>query len=43
MQPLLADFGIPVPGEALLIPAAIFAGSGHMRIAVARPCGNVAR
>jgi membrane protein DedA with SNARE-associated domain len=30
---LLEDFGVPVPGEALLIAAAVFAGSGHMNIA----------
>jgi membrane protein DedA with SNARE-associated domain len=31
---LLEDFGVPVPGEALLIAAAVFAGSGQMNIAV---------
>jgi membrane protein DedA with SNARE-associated domain len=31
---LLEDFGVPVPGETILIAAAIFAGSGHMNIAV---------
>ena len=31
---LLEDFGVPVPGETLLIAAAVFAGSGHMNIAV---------
>jgi membrane protein DedA with SNARE-associated domain len=31
---LLEDFGVPVPGEAILIAAAIFAGSGHMNIAL---------
>jgi membrane protein DedA with SNARE-associated domain len=31
---LLEDFGVPVPGEALLIAAAVFAGSGHMNIAL---------
>ena len=31
---LLEDFGVPVPGEALLIAAAVSAGSGHMNIAV---------
>ena len=30
---LLEDFGVPVPGETILIVAAIFAGSGHMNIA----------
>jgi membrane protein DedA with SNARE-associated domain len=30
---LLEDFGVPVPGEVLLISAAIFAGAGHMNIA----------
>jgi len=30
---LLEDFGVPVPGETILIAAAIFAGSGHMNIA----------
>jgi membrane protein DedA with SNARE-associated domain len=31
---LLEDFGVPVPGETILIAAAIFAGSGQMNIAV---------
>jgi membrane protein DedA with SNARE-associated domain len=31
---LLEDFGVPVPGEVLLIAAAVFAGSGNMNIAV---------
>jgi len=31
---LLEDFGVPVPGEAILIAAAVFAGSGHMNIAL---------
>ena len=31
---LLEDFGVPLPGETILIAAAIFAGSGHMNIAV---------
>ena len=31
---LLEDFGVPVPGEGILIAAAIFAGSGHMNIAL---------
>jgi membrane protein DedA with SNARE-associated domain len=31
---LLEDFGVPVPGEAILIAAAIFAGTGHMSIAL---------
>ncbi|HKV22770.1 MAG TPA: DedA family protein [Mycobacterium sp.] len=31
---LLEDFGVPVPGETILIAAAVFAGSGHMNIAV---------
>ncbi len=30
---LLEDFGVPVPGEAILIAAAIYAGTGHMNIA----------
>ena len=29
---LLEDFGVPVPGEAVLLSAAIFAGAGHMNI-----------
>jgi membrane protein DedA with SNARE-associated domain len=29
---LLEDFGVPVPGETMLIAAAVFAGSGHMNI-----------
>jgi membrane protein DedA with SNARE-associated domain len=31
---LLEDFGVPVPGEILLISAALFAGAGHLNIAV---------
>ncbi|MCW2650263.1 MAG: hypothetical protein QOE41_4098 [Mycobacterium sp.] len=31
---LLEDFGVPVPGETILIAAAIFAGSGHLNIAL---------
>jgi membrane protein DedA with SNARE-associated domain len=30
----LEDFGIPVPGEIMLIAAAVFAGAGQMNIAV---------
>jgi membrane protein DedA with SNARE-associated domain len=30
---LLEDFGVPVPGETILIAAAVFAGSGQMNIA----------
>ena len=30
----LEDFGVPVPGEIMLIAAAVFAGAGHMNIAV---------
>jgi len=30
---LLEDFGVPLPGETILIAAAVFAGSGHMNIA----------
>jgi membrane protein DedA with SNARE-associated domain len=29
----LEDFGVPVPGEIMLIAAAIFAGAGQMNIA----------
>lgn len=31
---LLEDFGVPVPGETILIAAAVFAGSGQMNIAL---------
>jgi membrane protein DedA with SNARE-associated domain len=31
---LLEDFGVPVPGEVMLIAAAVFAGTGNMNIAV---------
>lgn len=31
---LLEDFGVPVPGEVILIAAAIFAGAGQMNIAL---------
>jgi len=30
----LEDFGVPVPGEIMLIAAAVFAGAGQMNIAV---------
>jgi membrane protein DedA with SNARE-associated domain len=30
---LLEDFGVPVPGEIMLIAAAVFAGSGQLNIA----------
>jgi membrane protein DedA with SNARE-associated domain len=30
---LLEDFGVPVPGEIMLIAAAMFAGAGHLDIA----------
>jgi len=39
---LLEDFGVPLPGEAILIAAAIFAGSGHMNIALVILVGVVA-
>lgn len=39
---LLEDFGIPVPGEAILIAAAIFAGTGQMNIALVILVGVVA-
>lgn len=31
---LLEDFGVPVPGEVIMIAAAIFAGAGRMNIAL---------
>ena len=31
---LLEDFGVPLPGEAMLIAAAVYAGSGHLNIAI---------
>jgi membrane protein DedA with SNARE-associated domain len=31
---MLEDFGVPVPGETILIAAAVFAGSGHLNIAL---------
>jgi membrane protein DedA with SNARE-associated domain len=31
---LLEDFGVPLPGETILIAAAVFAGSGHLNIAL---------
>jgi membrane protein DedA with SNARE-associated domain len=30
----LEDFGVPVPGDFMLIAAAVFAGAGQMNIAV---------
>jgi membrane protein DedA with SNARE-associated domain len=38
----LEDFGVPVPGEIMLISAAIFAGAGQMNIAVVFLVGVVA-
>ena len=31
---LLEDFGVPLPGEAMLIAAAVYAGSGHLNVAL---------
>jgi membrane protein DedA with SNARE-associated domain len=31
---LLEDFGVPAPGEMILIAAAVYAGSGHLNIAL---------
>lgn len=39
---LLEDFGVPVPGEIMLIAAAVFAGAGQMNIAVVFGVGVVA-
>ena len=38
----LEDFGVPVPGEIMLIAAAIFAGAGQLNIAVVFLVGVVA-
>jgi membrane protein DedA with SNARE-associated domain len=38
----LEDFGVPVPGEIMLIAAAVFAGAGQMNIAVVFLVGVVA-
>jgi len=34
---LVEDFDVPVPGEVIMIAAAIFAGAGHMNIAPVIP------
>ncbi len=31
---VLEDFGVPVPGETILIAAAVYAGAGRLNIAV---------
>jgi membrane protein DedA with SNARE-associated domain len=38
----LEDFGVPVPGEIMLVAAAVFAGAGQMNIAVVFLVGVVA-
>jgi len=38
----LEDFGIPVPGETILIAAAVYAGAGKLNIAVVMIVGIVA-
>jgi membrane protein DedA with SNARE-associated domain len=38
----LEDFGVPVPGEIMLIAAAVFAGAGQMNIAVVFLVGVIA-
>jgi membrane protein DedA with SNARE-associated domain len=38
----LEDFGVPVPGEIMLIAAAVFAGAGQMNIAVVFAVGVIA-
>jgi membrane protein DedA with SNARE-associated domain len=39
---LIEDFGIPVPGETVLIAAAVFAGSGRMNVFAVATVGFVA-
>ncbi len=39
---LVEDFGIPVPGETILIAAAIFAGAGRLNVVVVAIVGFVA-
>ena len=39
---MLEDFGIPVPGETILIAAAIFAGAGRLNVVVVGLVGFVA-
>jgi membrane protein DedA with SNARE-associated domain len=39
---LLEDFGVPVPGEAVLIAGAAYAGTGHLNIAVIAGLGFLA-
>lgn len=38
----LEDFGVPVPGEAVLIAAAVYAGAGHLDIGAVIAVGVVA-
>jgi len=39
---MLEDFGVPVPGETILIAAAIFAGAGRLNVVVVGVVGFVA-
>src|ERR1700755_841072 len=39
---LVEDFGIPVPGETVLIAGAVFAGSGRLNIVAVAVVGFVA-
>jgi len=39
---LIEDFGIPVPGETILIAAAIFAGAGRLNVVAVGIVGFVA-
>ena len=39
---LLEDFGIPVPGETVLITAAFYAGAGHLNILLVIVVGFIA-
>jgi len=39
---LLEDFGVPVPGETILIAAAVYAGAGRLNVVVVWLVGSIA-
>lgn len=39
---LVEDFGVPAPGEAVLIAAAVYAGAGHLNVLAVGFCGFLA-
>ena len=39
---LLEDFGVPVPGETILVVAAVYAGAGRLNVVVVWLVGSIA-